>query len=66
MGRAGHVVGGFHQQRERNAETLSSGRKADRPREPWSVCGRSANDVGRLNFRWPLALVVPASRLGVE
>ena len=34
--------------------------------KPWSVCGRSAYDVGRLNFRWPLALVVAASRLGVK
>ena len=31
--------------------------------KPWSVCGRSAYDVAG---RWPLALVVPASRLGVK
>ena len=75
-GRAGHVAGGVCQQWERNAETLSSRRKTDRPCDPWSVWVQKPTTVeicavrhGVLYsgaVRWPLALVVAAVCLGVE
>ena len=68
-GRAGHVAGGVCQQWERNAETLSSRRKTDRPCDPWSVkqiCGSRYGVLYSGAVRWPLALVVAAVCLGVE